>query len=80
MSCGSCERRVRQELGQVSGYHDAEIDLVAGRVRVSFESGLATLDQLVEAVIRAGYPARIAAKPDEEASSTSLSCGCCARK
>jgi len=55
MSCGSCERHVRQELDQVPGYRSAEVDLGTGRVRVSFERGTATPEQLVEAVVRAGY-------------------------
>lgn len=80
MSCASCERHVRQELDQVPGYRNAEIDLVAGRVRVSFESGSATPEQLTEAVARAGYGATVSTLPDDEASSASQTCGCCGRK
>lgn len=80
MSCGSCERHVRQELDQVPGYRSAEVDLGTGRVRVSFERGTATPEQLVEAVVRAGYGATVATLPEEEATSRSQAGGCCGTK
>ncbi|HET7322501.1 MAG TPA: heavy metal-associated domain-containing protein [Longimicrobiaceae bacterium] len=80
MTCGSCERHVREGLGQVPGYRDAKVDLASGRVEVSYEPGAATPEQLVAAVIRAGYPAEIATASAEAPSSAPKSCGCCAPK
>jgi copper chaperone CopZ len=65
MSCGSCERHVRQELDRVPGHRSAEVDLGSGRVRVTYERGTATPEQLVNAVVRAGYGATVAATPEK---------------
>jgi copper chaperone CopZ len=80
MSCGSCERHVRQGLDQVPGYRSAEVDLGAGRVRVTYERGTATPEQLVDAVVRAGYGATVAPTPAEEATGRSHTGGCCGTK
>lgn len=80
MTCGSCERHIRKELDRVSGYRDAKVDLAGGRVEVSYEPGAATPEQLVGAVIRAGYPAEVADAATEAPSNGAKSCGCCATR
>lgn len=78
MTCGSCERHIKKELDQVPGYSDARVNLAAGRVDVSFQAGTTTPDQLIAAVVRAGYPAEVASAATETRPGDSKSCGCCA--
>lgn len=80
MTCGSCERHIKKELDQVPGYRDAKVDLAGGRVNVTYEPGAATPEQLVGAVIRAGYPAEVAAAAAEVQSGGPKACGCCTTK
>ncbi len=80
MTCGSCERHIKKELDQVPGYRDAQVDLAQGRVDVSYERDAATPEQMVEAVIRAGYPAEVFASAGGSKPSGSESCGCCVTK
>ncbi len=78
MTCGSCERHIRKELDQVQGYRDAQVDLAGGQVRVTYEPGAATPEQLKGAVIKAGYPAEVAEASAEVPSEGQNSPGCCA--
>lgn len=78
MTCGSCERHIRKELEQVPGYREARVSLAEDRVQVSYDAAAARPDDLVEAVVRAGYPAVVAESgspaPREE---KAASCACC---
>lgn len=78
MTCGSCERHIRKELEQVPGYRNATVDVAGGRVNVTYEPGVATPEQLIGAVIRAGYPAQVTASaaPSEGRKVS----GCCTTK
>lgn len=79
MTCGSCVRHVTRALEQVPGFQEARVDLPAGRIHLSYQSGAATPDTLLTAVTRAGYPAALASASTESGSSGATpSCGCCA--
>lgn len=80
MTCGSCERHIREGLEEVPGYQSAQFDLAAGRVAVSYDPGTATPDRLARAVADTGYPAEVttAAEESESGAAKTKSCGCCA--
>ncbi len=60
MTCGHCQVKVEQALKGVSGVYSAVIDLPDGEAEVDFEDDRVTTDQLVAAVAKAGYGAKIA--------------------
>ena len=59
MTCGHCQAKVEQALKGVRGVYSAVIDLPDGEAEVDFEDDSVTTDQLVAAVGRAGYGAKI---------------------
>lgn len=54
MTCEGCVRAVRRVLGKVEGVDDVTVDLARGEARVR---GIAPEDQLIGAVVKAGYAA-----------------------
>ncbi|MDQ2803451.1 MAG: cation transporter, partial [Pseudomonadota bacterium] len=64
MTCASCVRRVEKALGQVPGVSSVAVNLATERARVRMVHGSATPEQLVAAVQKAGYEARLASTAD----------------
>lgn len=60
MTCGHCQAKVAQALKGVSGVYTAVIDLPDGEAEVDFDDDSVTPAQLVAAVARAGYGAKLA--------------------
>jgi copper chaperone CopZ len=60
MSCGHCQATVEQALKGVSGVYSAIVDLEDGEAEVDFNDDAITTAQLVAAVQRAGYAAKLA--------------------
>lgn len=60
MSCGHCQATVEQALKGVSGVYFAIVDLEDGEAEVDFNDDAITTAQLVAAVQRAGYAAKLA--------------------
>lgn len=59
MSCGHCRHKVEQALKQVDGVYSAVVDLQDGEAEVDFNDDVATAQQLVASVARAGYQATL---------------------
>lgn len=57
MTCEGCARAVTRVLSNVPGVAVAEVDVAAGRASVT---GNARSEALIEAVVAAGYGARLA--------------------
>lgn len=55
MSCGHCERRIKQAVGGLAGVRTVEVDLGGKRVTVDYDEAAADVASLKEAVRRAGY-------------------------
>ena len=55
MSCGHCKAAIEGELNKVSGVEYSNADLEEGTVKVSYEEGRASEEQLKEAIEDAGY-------------------------
>jgi len=60
MTCGHCQAKVEKALKSVNGVYSAVIDLPDGEAEVDFDDDSVTTDQLVAAIVRAGYGAKIA--------------------
>jgi len=59
MTCGHCQMKVEQALKGVSGVYSAIVDLQDGEAEVDFNDDAVTTTQLVAAVERAGYAAKL---------------------
>ncbi|HEV8381785.1 MAG TPA: cation transporter [Gemmatimonadales bacterium] len=60
MTCGHCQAKVEKALKDVSGVYSAVIDLPDGEAEVDFDDDCVTTDQLVAAISKAGYGAKLA--------------------
>ncbi|KUI38343.1 heavy-metal-associated domain-containing protein [Mycobacterium sp. GA-2829] len=56
MTCGHCERSVREEVGAVAGVHDVEVSTATGTLVVT-SSGPVDDAEILRAVDEAGYSA-----------------------
>ncbi|RSM87487.1 copper chaperone [Kibdelosporangium aridum] len=54
MTCGHCVSSVTEEVGQIDGVQDVQVDLATGKVTVSSDRDL-TQDEVRAAVTEAGY-------------------------
>ena len=55
MSCGHCKAAIEGELNKVSGVEYSNADLEEGTVKVFYEEGRVSEEQLKEAIEDAGY-------------------------
>lgn len=62
MTCASCAGRVERALGKVPGVAQARVNLASERAQVQARAGLSAA-QLIEAVEKAGYQARLTGDP-----------------
>jgi copper chaperone len=60
MHCGHCQIKVENALKATTGVYSAIVDLKAGEAEVDFEDDQVTTGQLLTAVERAGYGAKLA--------------------
>jgi copper chaperone len=55
MHCGHCKAAVEGELSKLSGVQIANADLEKGTVKVSYDDGTVSTENLKEAIEEAGY-------------------------
>ncbi len=60
MTCGHCQMKVEKALLGASGVYSAVVDLSGGEAEVDFNDDTTTTDQLLAAVAKAGYSAKVA--------------------
>jgi copper chaperone CopZ len=60
MTCGHCQATVERALQGAKGVYSAIVDLEAGEAEVDFDDDTATTEQLIAAVAKAGYGAKVA--------------------
>ena len=59
MTCGHCQAKVEKALKGIGGVYTAVIDLPDGEAEVDFNDDTVTPEQLVAAVAKAGYGAKV---------------------
>jgi copper chaperone len=59
MTCGHCQMKVEQALKAVGGVYSAVVDLRDGEAEIDFDDDAITTSQLITAVERAGYAAKL---------------------
>ena len=59
MSCGHCQAKVQQALKGIGGVYSVVVDLTDGEAEVDFDDDALTTQQLIAAVEKAGYGAKL---------------------
>lgn len=59
MDCAACPLIVKQSLTKVEGVRKARVSYERKTAVVTFDDAKATVDRLIEATTKAGYPARV---------------------
>ncbi len=60
-SCPSCVAKIEKQVGRLKGVESVKVHFASARVEVVHDPALAPVEDLVEAVARAGYKATPAA-------------------
>lgn len=58
MTCGNCVKHVTKAASKVPGVSEPSVDLASGKVELDFDPQQASLDTIVQAITKAGYPAQ----------------------
>src|SRR3990167_1931540 len=68
MHCVSCEKIIEKKLQKVSGVKEANVNFTAEKARIIFDGSKADTDDLIAAIVSAGYKATVpnTADPEEE--------------
>ena len=72
MTCGSCVNHVTKTLASVDGVNDVTVSLENGTAKVVYDESKVKPDVLASAVVKAGYPAKMA----ETATASAKKAGC----
>lgn len=64
MTCAACSAHVERAVAQLPGVWSAAVNLMLGRLNASYDENQVTSQQIIDAVIRAGYGAREADERD----------------
>lgn len=57
-SCPSCVKKIEKQVGRLSGVESVRVQYASARVEVVHDPALASTDDLVAAVAKAGYTSR----------------------
>lgn len=74
MTCGACVSQVTKALSGVDGVDDVTVNLEKGTAEVVFASDKVKPEMLTKAVVKAGYPAKLAAVGDAKAAKSVPNC------
>ncbi len=74
MTCGGCVRHVTQALQALPGFASVDVDLAAGRVRLSAEMAEGS-DAAIDVLTSAGYPAKVTYTPAAITPTKASGCG-----
>lgn len=57
-SCPSCVAKIEKRVGRLDGVRDVTVHFASARIEVDHDPAVASVDDLVEAVAKAGYTAK----------------------
>lgn len=66
MTCAACSTRVEKALNKIDGVTNAVVNLATEKASVEFIPGNTNVDQLIAAVKKAGYDAKVIGEADED--------------
>ncbi|MGI6621019.1 MAG: heavy metal translocating P-type ATPase [Bacillota bacterium] len=67
MTCAACSAAVERNVRQLAGVDDAAVNLLTGTMRVKYDSGQVSDEDIVKAVTQAGYGASVKAEAQQGA-------------
>ena len=56
-SCPSCVAKIEKQVGRLKGVQDVTVKFASSRVEVEHDPAIATTEQIVDAIAKAGYTA-----------------------
>lgn len=56
-SCPSCVAKIEKQVGRLDGVTRVKVDFASAKITVDHDPAVATVDDLVQAVAKAGYQA-----------------------
>ena len=62
MTCAACSARVEKVTGNLPGVGSARVNLLAGTLQTEYDETKVTAEEIIAAVVRAGYGARVQEK------------------
>ena len=62
MTCGGCEVAVKRSVGKLEGVDTVKASHEDGRAEVTYDPGKVTIEQIVEAIEKLGYQAKVEEK------------------
>ena len=60
-TCPSCVAKIEKRIGRLKGVDSVKVRYASGRIEITHDADVASVDDLVAAVAKAGYTARPAA-------------------
>lgn len=66
MTCAACASRIEKGLKKVNGVTNAAVNLATEKAKIEFIPGTTNVDQLIDAVKKAGYDANVIGENDED--------------
>ena len=60
-SCPSCVAKIEKRVGRLKGVHSVKVRFASARIEIEHDPEIASVDDLVATVAKAGYTARPAA-------------------
>ncbi|MEE6294684.1 heavy-metal-associated domain-containing protein [Georgenia wangjunii] len=59
-SCPSCVAKIEKQVGRLDGVSTVKVQFASARIEIDHDPAVAGVDELVDAVAKAGYTARAA--------------------
>lgn len=60
-SCPSCVAKIEKRVGKLKGVSDVEVKFASGKVEVDHDPSIASTDEIIAAIGKAGYKATLSA-------------------
>lgn len=67
MHCVSCAGIIEKALKKVAGIKDARVNFTSEKARVTYDSGMASIKEIIDAILKAGYKAQLIDTKNPEA-------------
>lgn len=66
MTCASCQAHVQKSVSKLAGVHDCNVNLLSENMEVDYDDSQLTPDQIIDAVRKGGYDAKLEADQKED--------------
>lgn len=57
-ACPSCVNKIKKQVGRLAGVESVKVHFASARIEIAHDPAVATVDQLVAAVAKAGFTAK----------------------